>query len=170
MHTTGTSDMSANEQRLAEVARQGLVEFVLDDAKGNPHKYTVQLHPTNEGQEILWTIIALGGEPLASLLQGVAGPVIEGLIDGGLATALDNPDLLKEALASIDWSATGHAIARSLRTTNMPKLTRALFRFTYRDGAHLRDPGAFNVAYQANYGEMLTALGKVIGANRFLPL
>lgn len=137
-------------------------EFTLTDFDGEVHQYAVLPHPPDIGQEIMWQMIAFGGEPLGALAQSlVAGADVKSL--KGL---LDDPKILE----SIDWGALGRNIASSVGNTNMSMLTGKMLLFTHRDSQPLRDKNAFNAAYKANYGELLRALWEVARINHFLGL
>ncbi len=163
-----TAEAAQAQQAAAVAAAQraaGVVTFTVDDGDGNSHTYICTLHGTEDGQNVVWALVALGGEPLGALLQGAAGKLVAEGSSIGDVLASDASDVVK----SIDWSGVGRDIAASVARTNMPELTRLILRHTHRDGAQLADKMAFNAAYRANYGELMRALWEVIGANRFLP-
>jgi hypothetical protein len=150
-------------QRAKEEA--GLRTFTLSDADGAEHHYQVVLHPPEQGQRILWALVALGGEPLGALLGGVVGQLVLG--DKTIGDLVDSS--VEDVLGEVDWSAVGRNVSEAVRRTDMPTLSKALLAHTVRDTKQLRDPTNFGAAYQANYGEMLQALWEIIKANRFLP-
>lgn len=165
----GISAEAAQADQIAAAAAAkraaGIVEFELNDHDGKTHKYLVTLHGTEEGERILWQLITLGGEPLGALCQGAAGKLIaEG---GSLGDVLDGG--AAEMLAEIDFAGLGRQVSNAVARSNMPALTKAIFKFAHRDGKPLRDPAVYNAAYRANYWELLQAQWEIVRANRFLP-
>jgi hypothetical protein len=157
----------AQAEHAAAAARHaaGVETFELTDSNGEAHAYLVTLHPVDEGQRILWALVALGGEPIGALMQGALGKMIaEG---GTLGDLLDAG--ADEAVARVDWSAVGRDLANAVRQTDMGALAKQILKHTTRDGQALANPAVFNAAYRANYSEYFRALWAVLQANRFLP-
>ena len=158
---------AAANEAAAMAARQagGVVTFELADHAGQAHSYLCALHDVDEGQRLLWALVAVGGEPLGALLQGAAGRLIaEGT---SMADLLDSD--AAALLGAVDWSALGRNLSTAVARSDMPGLTRLILKRTRRDGQPLADNTAFNQAYRGNYGELLQALWQVIRANRLLP-
>lgn len=147
-------------------------EFTINDAHGLPHVYTGVMHPPDEGMDILWHLMALGGEPLARLAQGLIGDAMQGLGGSGDMSAVLVQLRDKVDLEKIDLPA----VARDLRVVvgqlPMTELVHRLLKYADRDGKPLRTDGNrlhFDQAYTANYLEMVHAAGRVIAVNGFLP-
>lgn len=132
--------------------------FTLDDADGQSHVYRVKKHPAGKGQDIMWSLIAFGGEPLGAVVKKLA------------AAAQGEGGLDAKVFANVDWGQAGRDLASSIGRTNMSGLSARLLSFTWRDDEHLLDPKKFDVAYEGNYAEMMMALWEVVKINRFLPL
>ena len=124
--------------------------FELKDADGQPHTYLVVPHPPDEGQRILWTLMAGGVEPLAAAAGGL-------LAKGGTLAELMDQDL-GDLFGDLDWASVGKGLKSTLVSGDMPGLTKQLMRHTLRDGRELADPAVFAGAYQRNYWEMTRAL------------
>jgi len=163
---TANAAHAANAAAVAEAQRaSGVYQFEIEGGDGKPHAYLVQLHGVDEGQAIVFALIAVGGEPLGALLQGAAGKLIaEG---GGLAELLEKD--VTELLSGIDFAAVGRDLSLAVARSDMPGLVNLILKNTHRDGRPLRDSNERNAAYRGNYGEMLRAVWQVISANRFLP-
>lgn len=154
--------------------RLGVISFELADADGEIHNYEVHPHDAETGQVIVWRLLALGAEPLGRLAQGAleSGALVEQLTEtyqtGGAAALmeLDTTELAK----SLDLAGMGEAIGQVLAQGKAPELTREILKQTHRDGQPLNTSVAFGNAYRRNYGEMIAAVWKVVGINRFLPL
>ncbi len=146
-----------------QVAKTTMREFTLNDADGKSHDYMLVQHPADEGEEILWTLVGLSGEPLGrlavSVLDGRQGPV-RGLLDLNI----------EQLLASVDWAVVGRDISSAVTRTRMPALTKRLLKYVSRDGQQLANELVFKTVFQANYSELLQLLFKVVEENRFLPL
>ena len=93
---TANAAHAANAAAVAEAQRaSGVHQFEIEDGDGNTHAYLVQLHGVDEGQSIVFALIAVGGEPLGALLQGAAGKLIaEGTLED-LRGMLGERDLLR---------------------------------------------------------------------------
>ncbi len=175
----GGMTTEAHAQAVAQAAAQAVAEgmavsgvhiFALEDAKGVEHKYMVTEHGVEDGQQILWTLIAMGGEPLGGVMQTAAG---RWLAEGGsLGELLDDDSEEGGAaamLAEVDWAAVGRQISTAVARTNMPGLVSQILRHTTRDGKPLAKKEVYNAAYRANYLEMLQAVGSVLQKNNLIP-
>lgn len=145
----------------------GVHTFALTDHDDVEHVYMVTLHGTDSGQRILWTLIGLGGEPLGAMMQSAVGRWLASGAD--LSELLDKPDGAAEMFAEVDWAAVGLQVSTAVARADMPGLVALILRHTMRDGKYLADKAAFNAAYQANYLEMLKAVGAVLQANHLVP-
>lgn len=152
----------------------GVHEFTLTDARGAEHSYLVQEHPAGDGCAIFYELMGLGMPTLLGLLG--AALKSEELIRDVLAAMsaksdedappFDWQDLARK-LGELELEKVGQEIGRALATGKAPALTRALLSKTHRDGK-LLNGAAFDLAYQANYWEMVRAIFKVCQVNRFL--
>jgi hypothetical protein len=124
--------------------------FNLTDAEGVEHTYVSHLFGPDDGEKILWQLVALVGPSSVGLVIALA-------MGESLGDAIDT---------SIDIGAVGSELSMALRKTNMPGLRRAILLQTYRDGKQLKDANNFRVAYTANYAELLRAQWEVLRANR----
>lgn len=158
--------MTTTDSRLA-----GHESFSLDDADGNAHAYDIEPHAADEGQGIVFRIMALGAEPLGSIIQAVAtaGEIRDMIADkmeeGGIDAVLEIDYL--SVLATVDFTRLGKAVKEVLATGEAPDLVRAVLKHTRRDDIPLDKDGNFGRAFQANYGEMLAAAYYSIKVNRF---
>jgi hypothetical protein len=158
----------------------GVHEFELTDANGKTWKYLVQEHPAEEGMEMLFELIGLGAP---TVLGGLAElfkseDMLSGLFDAvrsmvgpesaSTATSRDWSEFA-QLIGQMDVGKVGREITFAVATGKAPKLVRRLLSRTHRNGKLLKEDGAFNVAYQANYWEMLAAVREVCRVNRFFP-
>jgi len=141
------------------------VEFVLKDDEGESVAYSVVLHPGSEALTLLWSIAQAGAQPLARLLEGNLGRIIEAMTSEQnveLAELVDELDLrLSDAVKDVFGI---------IQAAGADRLIREFLSHTYRNGVSLKGTKAFDDAYTANYGEMIEAVVKVVKANRFLAL
>lgn len=154
----------------------GVHQFELTDARGQPHSYLVTEHPAGDGMEIMYALLAMGAPTVLSL----AGAALksEDLVramfhalsgeEGGID--LGGVSELATMLAGLDLGSVGAELGRALGTGKAPDLTRKVLSRTLRDGQALAGKGAIDLAYQANYAELLTAVWKVSQINRFFPV
>lgn len=145
----------------------GFVVFQLADFDGTPHRYEVQPHPPTEGTEIVFSFVALGAEPFASVIASVFAAEDALAEVGTLGDALDLD--LVEMAGRIDWGKVGGDVKRSILSMPLSTLVRDVLRFTWRDGRPLANDIHYNAAFSRNYGELLQAVWEVAGANRFFP-
>lgn len=152
------------------------IVFTLRDAKGKPHRYDVDLHPASEGQVIVWTLIGLAAEPFGRLAADlVTGDEILAALSemkgGDAGGVLDDPAALAKLLERVDMARIGADVRKALTSgLNAPELTTQILRYTLRDGTPLDDPQTFSNAYRGNYGELLSALLRIVRENGFFPL
>ena len=155
--------------------------FEIADSKGVTHLYTGVAHPPTEGMEILWVLMALGGEPLARLAQSViadalqtAGESDEDIIDidgeGNMQPSMKMSAIMdKIDLEQVDFVGAAKDLRLVIAGLPMSKLVHRLLKYGSRDGKPLSNQMNFDLAYTANYLEMLNAVGRVIAVNGFLP-
>jgi hypothetical protein len=136
---------------------------MINDRHGDPHTYLIAQHNLDEGLAVVGALLAIGGEPLGSLLQGALGKLI--LEGGGLSGVLDAG--AADVLAEIDWAAVGRDLAAAVSRVQLPTFVAGILRHTTRDGQPLADPGVRNTAYRGNYGELYRAVAQVVQANHF---
>jgi hypothetical protein len=154
------------------VENTGTHTFQLPDASGDLHQYLVIEHPAGEGMAVMYELLAMGSPTVLSLaaaalksedlIRSVVGAV------SGDEAGLEMAELGK-MLAGLDLSSVGPAIERALGTGKAPELTRQVLAHTFRDGKPLKGTG-LDLAYQANYGELLQAVWRVCSINRFFPV
>ena len=154
-------------------------EFTLSDAQGNSHTYQTHLHaPASGGMEIMWTLTALGAEPLGRLVHGFAssGALMQG-IAAGMQSATNRAgdtggpfEALSDMEIDIDFASLGADLRKVLMLLDSHDLARRIMSRTLRDGKRLSDDAAFNEAYVGNYWEYQRAVWKVVMLNRFFPL
>lgn len=137
------------------------VELTLTDDEGNAHSYMIARHPATEGGRVMCQILGLVTGPLARLIVS-AFKAMEG---GGTLG-----DVLSRDISDLDLDGVGQQVGAVLLSEASPKLIRELMRYVSRDGQRLSVDHAYNVAYTANYGELILALWEVVKANGFLPL
>lgn len=150
----------------------GIHQFELADARGRSHTYVVAEHPAGEGMAIMFALLGLGAPTVVQLVS--AALASDDLI-GAIVSALgkDAPDLgtsdLGRMLREVDFRAVAPELGRALAADSIPGLARRIVSRTHRDGQPLSG-GAFELAYQANYGELLQAVWRICSINRFFPL
>ena len=148
----------------------GVHSFQLTDARGDPHDYLVAEHPAGDGMTILYELLGLGIPSVIGLIgaalksEDLLGAVLDAVGGGKLEFGAAQ---LSHALSEIDFSKVGPEIRIALGTGKAPALTRQILSRTHRDGKPLRDDAHFNLAFQANYGELLRLIWKVCSINRF---
>lgn len=149
----------------------GVHQFELTDRDGISHAYLVTEHPAGEGMDIMYALLGLG----APTVLGLAGAALrsEEVLGAVMAAfSADAPNLgvpeLVRMLAELDLSSVGLEVSRALGTGRAPELTRKVLSRTHRDGKPLAQH--LDVAYQANYAELLQAVWKVCSINRFFPV
>lgn len=149
----------------------GVHQFSLADRDGVEHAYVVTEHPAGEGMEIMYALLGLGAPSLLGLAgaalrsEEILAAVADAL--GGGDSTVTRTDLVK-MLTGLDLGAVGAEVQRALGTGRAPELTRKVLSRTHRDGRPLSTH--FDVAYQANYLELLQAVWRVCSANRFFPV
>ena len=121
---------------------------VLDD-DGQPHEYTLTPFGSSEGWKLATELFALVGPPLGKLLGGVIEKGAAGLLDANVDLGVVMGDLTHSLLGSTP-------------------LVRSLLRNVTRDRQLLDNPAIFELAYQANYGELAEVLAWVIEVNGFV--
>ena len=158
-----------------------MTTFEVKGADGKLHAYDCILHPPSEGLDILWILMALGGEPLARLAQSVlgsaldeigkqAGPIIEVDDEGNSKPSTVMAKIMDEVdLEQIDLSGAAADLRRSMATLPMTDLVTKLIKHCNRDGKPMCNSDHFNRAYTGNYMELGQAVWRVVAANNFLP-
>lgn len=120
----------------------------LKDDDGNDVNYLLTTHPAAEGLK------------LASRLFGMAGPSLAGLLGGAVkGRGLD---------ADVDMGAIIRELATAALSTDVAGLLRDLVKYAVRNGVQLDNPGAFDVSFAGNYGELAELAAWVIEANGFV--
>jgi hypothetical protein len=154
----------------------GVHPFQLTDAHGNVHDYVCQEHPAGEGMEIMFELLGMGAPSLLSLLGAAMsnGDGVRALLGAlGAQSDEDAPPLDEDELAKlvrgIDLTLVSGELARVLGSKRGPALARAILARTHRD-THPLSGRHLDVAYQANYAELLQACWKVCQINRFFPV
>jgi hypothetical protein len=154
------------------VENTGTHTFQLADARGASHDYLVMEHPAGEGMAIMYELLALGAPTVLGLASAAlrSEELLRAIVEAlsGDAPALGASDLGK-MLAGLDLAGIGPEIERALGTGRAPSLTRKVLAHAFRDGKPLAGTG-LDLAYQANYAELLTAVWKVCSINRFFPV
>jgi len=152
------------------------IDFILEDAKGNPHEYTVQPHKSSEGTRLCLRILGMAGEPIGRLVSSNLGDLIE-LVKGaqtgegkGLDTRIDLDQIMAQIKTlDLDFAQIVRDLQQSIALAGDEKLFQSLFAHTYRDGNPLAKQAVYESAYVANYMEQFQAAWAVIQANGFLP-
>lgn len=151
----------------------GVHQFTLTDANGKPHDYLVTEHPGGEGMTIMFELLALGAPTVLGLAgaalksEELLGSVIGAFKAEGESTAGDVSELARQ-FAALDLGSVGNELGKALAMGKAPELTRKILSRTHRDGRPLATH--IDIAYQANYLELLTALWRVCSINRFFPV
>lgn len=161
------------------------IDFTLQDAHGQPHRYLLTLHGGLAGRRIVFRLISLlgasAGELIGSLLK--AEPVAAALgklvavgperrdavVAGALAELLDGD--LGALLGSLRTGDAGSrlAAAASELAAEDDRLVDELVRYAVRDDRPLSNPAEFDRAFRGNYVELLALLWRVVSENRFFP-
>lgn len=157
----------------------GVHEFELTDYRGQVHSYTVTEHPAGEGMELMYALLGLGAPTVLELVgatlksEEMLRAVMAAVVGGdGVAGLGDVADLVR-MLDGIDLGDVGRELGKAFGEGKVPAgLTRKVMSRSYRDGRPLGGErgGNFDLAYQANYAELLQATWKVCQINRFFPL
>lgn len=156
----------------------GIHEFELVDARGKSHRYSVTEHPAGEGMEIMFALLSMGAPTVLGLAgaavqsERLLGMVIEAFStesDGTPPSREDFGDLAKLAVG-IDLPSVGRELGVALAGGKAPQLTRKILSRVNRDGQFLRNEAAFDMAFQANYLELLVLIFRVCSINRFFPV
>uniref|UniRef100_A0A6M3KS12 Putative tail protein n=2 Tax=viral metagenome TaxID=1070528 RepID=A0A6M3KS12_9ZZZZ len=121
-------------------------ETTIQNDDGVDVRYQAAQHPGTEGLR------------LAQRLFAVAGPALAPLLDTARRSGLD---------AEIDLGGIVSALADAASSVDGPALVGDLLRYVVRDGVPLRNTGAIDVAYGANYGELAEALAWIVERNGF---
>jgi hypothetical protein len=141
------------------------IDFVLEDADGAEQKYSITPHPGSEALALVWKLIHVAAKPLARLLEGNLGRLLEAM---SAEQDVDLTDLVGELDLQLS-SALGD-VFEVLQEMGPEVFTRELLAHTYRNGKSLKQTKNFDDAFTANYGEMLQACTKAVKVNRFLDL
>lgn len=152
----------------------GVHTFELIDARGASHSYTVTEHAAGEGMEIMYALLGLGAPAVLSLAGAALKSedmvrAIMGALGGGDGESATDLSSFTAMLADLDFAKVGSEVSLALGSGRAPLLTRQILKNTYRDTRRLTEAG-IDLAYQANYMELLTATWKVCQINGFFPL
>lgn len=147
------------------MSTEGIIRFELVDSYGEPHQYSLTLHPGGEGSLIAMQLAAMVSEPIIGLLTGLlsgSGSVsLKGLLDADLGAMLE----------ALDASSIGPSVAKALASPEAQRMIRSDFvRYIARDGKQLSNATNFDQAFQGNYLELFKLSWEVAKRNRFLPL
>lgn len=147
----------------------GTHQFVLTDARGQPHSYVVQEHAAGDGVEIVFELMGLVGP---TVLEGLAAALASGDLLRSLLDVVRGGDSDPESpdvdLTALDLGKIGAELQRALLSRRCGPLARKIVSRSIRDGHPV--PDVFEVAYQANYLELLQLLRQVVAINRFFPV
>ncbi len=143
--------------------------FEKKDRWGEAHYYVVTLHRATEGTKIALEIIGLLGPTIGAAVKNMMS---EGHSPVALLNAFDGEgdednDTVVEAL---DIPAITAELQRALMRPESYSLVRKLVSQTTRDGKDLKQAGEFDMAFKANYLELVQVLWEVVQLNGFLPL
>jgi hypothetical protein len=134
------------------MARDQQNRTILDD-DGAPHAYVLTPHKPSDGLKIGPRLVALAGPALASLIGGFgSGPA----------------NLTKLLEQDLDLGAMAKELSLAILREDVSDLAKKMLAGSLRDGMPLDNSAAFEVAYQANYGELAEALAAVVEVNRFV--
>jgi hypothetical protein len=159
---------------MADYTRDGVFHcFTLTDAEGEEHQYKLKPHGGDDGQEIVFRILALGAEPVGEIVQGLskAETIREKIAtawDAGGLEALQELDPL-EMLDGVDFAGLGKSVKQVLAEGKAPQLVRDLLSETHRDDQPMSNRIKRQKAYARNYDELLLAAYHSIAINRFFP-
>lgn len=140
-------------------------EFELRDDYGDVHSYTVMKHPARDGWRLALRLLRVLGKPLGMSFEGLSPMAIRSALAqmGAAVKEMAAPD---ESTGVIEFSPIGEAISHlAMELINHPELIGDLLEHTYRDNQELRDPGVFDIAFQANYGELMMVMKEVAMVN-----
>lgn len=130
-----------------------------DRETGEPveHTYVVAKHGGTDGIAVIDKMLELGAGPIISALFGAMS----------LSESGGVKEDLRGALGKIDPSAMASALQQGLRASGGLKvLAPMLLKHTRRNGV-LLTAAEIDIAYAANYGELIKALSKVFEINGF---
>ena len=139
------------------MARAPITKQIPDD-DGDSHEYVFVAHPAVEGLRLAQQLFSLAGPSLGKLLDGAKGKA--GHEGAGAGIGLLDLDL--------DFGELVRELATSVATSDVPRLAQDLLKYTTRGKMPLNSEMAFNLAYGANYGELIAALAAAVEANRFM--
>lgn len=156
------------------MSETGTHQFQLHDAAGVAHNYVVNEHPAGEGMELMYALLGLGAPAVLGLAsaalrsEDMLGAVMRALSGGDSGVA----DTVGQMAADLDLTTVGVEVGKALGSGRAPDLTRRILSRTYRDGRSLGGVGGsgIDLAYQANYAELLVAVWRVCTINRFFPV
>lgn len=144
-----------------------ILDFTLQDSKGESHEYVMRQHPTGAGLAVVDALIQAG---LGALIEVLFGSInlpqnFESL------SAEERTAVLADLTNKVDRELlVGQFLDGLGRAGGFSKLAPMLLQYTHRDGKALSDNLVFAVAYQGNYGEMIAAARKALEHNAFLAL
>lgn len=120
---------------------------VLTSDDGEQVQYLATAHPAGEGLRLATRMFGVVGKPLSGLLEAAGS--------GGLDAEVPLGKVVRE-------------LAEAIAAEDAPGLVRELLRYVVRGKDSLDRPGAIDLAYAANYGELADALAWVIERNGFI--
>lgn len=150
----------------------GVHTFTLHDSQGQPHSYVVTEHPAGEGMELMYELLGLGAPAVLSLAGAalrsseLLGAALRALGGEGEAPSSGDATELARMVADLELDKVGAEVGRAFATGKAPALTKRILSRAFRDGKPLN----IDLAYQANYSELLMAVWKVCAINRFFPV
>lgn len=173
--------MNPHAQAAAEAAGIRLPPtFTINDSDGNPHTYTVTPHPANEGDKLAWRVQSLGVQPLLEAVKSLAstpdvariGQAMQGGVDADSPQAVmaDAAGGVLQAIGDVDVTPLAESLSKVMGHPDLPALARQIMKYAVRDGVKIAGDAEWAKAYQANYGEMMQAVGRVIVINDFFPV
>ncbi len=163
------------------------IDFELEDAHGQPHRYLLTLHGALAGRRIVFRLLALLGpsagellgsllkaEPVAAALKQLAATGTKEKRDAVAAGAL--ADLLDGDLSALLGSLRAGDAAQRLAgaaaelAAEDDRLVDELVMYAVRDDRKLSVAAEFDRAFRGNYVELLALLWRVVSENRFFPV
>lgn len=141
--------------------------FELNDAQGKAHQYVIIPHGWEDGLDVVDALLDIGLGPVAELLYAQAMEAAK------VANKSDAPGAnidMSAMLKNFDRKEAVKSIRDGLRTSGgMKRLAPLLLKNTHRDGQPLTQSQLMGV-YPQNWGELRSALMKVMEVNGFFEL
>jgi hypothetical protein len=142
----------------------GPAEFELTDDYGNVHSYTVFKHGAKDGWRLALQLIRIIGRPLGLSLEGLTAMGVQKAMAqvGSAVSSLSST----EGETGISLGPVGAALSGlAMELLDHPEVMASLLQHAHRDNQELGKPGVFDLAYTANYGELIMAIGKIVMVN-----